>query len=115
MDSIKNITKKILEFRDERDWKQFHTSKDLAISISLEASEVLEHFQWKNRHEIESYVKKNKKEIGDELADVLNYLILLADNLNIDLLKATEKKLDESNKKYPVEKAKGVSTKYTNL
>lgn len=112
MSDIKALAKKIIEFRDEREWKQFHKPKDLAISLALEAAEVLEHFQWKSEKEIESYIKTNKEEIGDELADVLCYILTMAHDLNIDISKAAEKKIEKNRKKYPVEKAKGIAKKY---
>jgi NTP pyrophosphatase (non-canonical NTP hydrolase) len=115
MSEIKELTKKILAFRNARDWKQFHTPKDLAISLSLEASEVLEHFQWKSEKEIEEYVKNNKKEIGEELADVFNYLLIISHDLKIDLAKASADKIEKNHKKYPIEKAKGKHTKYNKL
>lgn len=113
--NIKDLTKRIIDFRDARDWKQFHNPKDLAISLSLEAAEVLEHFQWKSEKEIEEYVKNNKEEIAAELADVLNYLLLTAHDLDIDIVEALDKKIDRSETKYPVEKAKGKHTKYNKL
>lgn len=115
MNQIKALTKKINDFRDARDWKQFHNSKDCAISLSLEASEVLEHFQWKSKEEIEEYVKKNKKEIGKELADVLYWVLLMSHDLDIDIEKISEIKLKENAKKYPIRKAKGKNLKYNKL
>lgn len=115
MSDIQKLTERIIKFRDARDWKQFHKPKDLAISLSLEASEVLEHFQWKSEKEIEEYVKTNKEEIADELADVLNYLLLSAHDLDIDIADALNKKIDKSESKYPVEKARGNAKKYTEL
>jgi NTP pyrophosphatase (non-canonical NTP hydrolase) len=115
MADINDIAKKVIAFRDARDWKQFHNPKDSAISLSLEASEVLEHFQWKNKEEVEKYIKTNKKEIGDELADVLYWVLLMAHDLNIDLGKAFDLKMKENNKKYPVKKSKGKHSKYTEL
>ena len=115
MNEIKEITKKIKIFRDERDWIQFHDHKNMAVSIVLEASELLEHFQWKTKKEVEQYIKTNKDEIQDEIADVAMYLFELADNLGIDLIKAMEQKLEKNSKKYPVAKAKGSAKKYTDL
>lgn len=115
MDKIKILTKKIEDFREARNWKQFHNPKDLAISLSLEAGEVLEHFQWKSPEEIKKYIKKNKKEIADELADVLYWVLLLSHDLNIDIEKAFLLKMKKNNKKYPVKKAKGKHTKYNKL
>lgn len=115
MSDIEQITKKIRKFRDERDWKQFHNHKDVALSLVLEAAEVLEHFQWKSQEEVKSYGKSNKDELSDELADVTIYLLELADNLRIDLKKAVDRKMKKNALKYPIKKAKGVHTKYTKL
>ena len=115
MSDIKDLIEKIKKFRDDRDWMQFHNHKDMAISLCLEAAEVLEHFQWKSPEKIEAHVKNDKAEIAEELADVAIYLLELSDNLNIDLKQAVEKKLEKNDKKYPVEKAKGVATKYNKL
>jgi len=112
---IKELTEKIKKFRDERDWMQFHNHKDMALSLCLEAAEVLEHFQWKKPEEVEAHGKKCKNEISEELADVACYLFELADNLEIDLAKAIERKLEINGKKYPVEKAKGSMKKYNQL
>lgn len=115
MDEIKLLTKKIIEFRNARDWKQFHNPKDVALSLVLEAGEVMEHFQWKNPKEIEKYIKTNKADIGEELADVLYWVLLLSHDLGIDVQKALEKKMEKNHNKYPVEKAKGRHVKYTKL
>ncbi len=115
MSEIKAITEKIKKFRDERDWMQFHNHKDVALSLVLEAAEVLEHFQWKKPQEVESHAKACKNEIADELADVAMYLLELADNLGIDLSQAIEAKLVKNSKKYPIDKAKGNAKKYTEL
>ncbi|MDP3957727.1 MAG: nucleotide pyrophosphohydrolase [bacterium] len=115
MDDIKDLTKRILAFRNARDWKQFHNPKDVALSLVLEAAEVMEHFQWKNKEEIEQYVKKHKEEIGEELADVFNWVLLLSHDLGIDIAEAAKKKIKKNEKKYPMEKAKGKHTKYTKL
>lgn len=112
---IKALTKRIIDFRNARDWKQFHNPKDVAISLSLEAAEVLEHFQWKSKEEIEEYIKTNKKHIGEELADVLYWILLMSHDLGIDIRGALEKKLKKNELKYPVEKAKGKHTKYNKL
>ena len=115
MKDISKITKDIVAFRDARDWKQFHNPKDLAISLSLEASEVLEHFQWKSKEEIEEYIKTHKQYIGDELADVFYWVLLMSHDLDIDIEKAFEHKMKQNDKKYSVEKSKGKHTKYTEL
>lgn len=115
MKSITNLTKRIIAFRDARDWKQFHNPKDVALSLVLEAGEVMEHFQWKNKEEMEKYVKENKTAIGEELADVLYWILLMSHDLNIDALDALENKIKINEDKYPVEKAKGKHTKYNKL
>lgn len=109
------IVKKILAFRDDRDWKQFHNPKDLAISLVLEAGEVMEHFQWKNKEEVTEYGKEYKEEIGEELADVYKYLMLLCNELNVDIEKAVLQKIKKDGDKYPINKAKGKHTKYNKL
>lgn len=115
MSDIEKIIERIKVFRDERDWMQFHDPKNMAVSLMLEASELLEHFQWKDKEEVEKYAKGNKEEIQDEIADIALYLFELADNLGIDLLNAMEKKIIKNEKKYPVEKARGRHTKYNKL
>ena len=112
---MEDILKKIRSFRDERDWMKFHDPKNLAVSIVIEAAELLEHFQWKDVQDVENYIKNNRGEIADEIADVAMYLFELADNLEIDLIQAMEAKLKKNAAKYPVEKAKGVATKYNKL
>lgn len=112
---LENLQKKVVAFRDERDWKQFHNPKDCAISLSLEAAEVLEHFQWKSVKEVEDYITTNKEAVGDELADVLYWLLLMSNDMEIDLSDAFIQKLEKNSQKYPVEKAKGKHTKYTEL
>ena len=107
-----NTMDKINQFRDDRDWRQFHNEKDLAISISLEAAELLELFQWKSPEE----VRENSIErIKEELADVLIYSHMLASNLDLDIDEIIEAKLEKNNIKYPVDKSKGNKEKYTEL
>lgn len=115
MSDIKKLTKKIIAFRDARDWKQFHNPKDVALSLILEASEVLEHFQWKNEKEIAAYIRKHKKDIGEELADTLYWILLLAHDLDIDLIKIFDQKMKKNELKYPIRKAKGKYLKYDQL
>lgn len=114
MSSLQPLIDAANRFRDERDWRQFHTPKDLALSLTLEAAEVLEHFQWKNGVELEAYLKNGGAQaLSKELADVLSYLLYLADDLGIDLERALREKFEENARKYPVEKARGRSDKYT--
>lgn len=106
------LQEKALAFRDARDWKQFHNPKDLAISLNLEAAELLECFQWSGA-DLDAAEKRDK--IGEELADVLNCCILMAEACDIDLLEATSQKIDRNAAKYPVEKARGSAKKYSEL
>src|SRR3989344_2991108 len=116
MTDIKELQKEVIAFRDARNWKQFHNQKDMALSLTLEAAEVLEHFQWKaTKADIDKYVKAHKKEIGEELADVLYWILAMSHDLGIDLEKAFEKKMKKNAQKYPVKDRKGKHTKYTNL
>ena len=115
MSDLRKLQDRIVQLRNDRDWQQFHTPKDMAISLSLEASEVLELFQWKSHEEIEQYLKTHKQDLSDELADALAYLLLIANDLDIDLPQAFEKKMQKNEAKYPVSKAKGKHTKYTEL
>lgn len=109
---MKELMNKINQFRDDRDWRKFHNEKDLAISISLEASELLELFQWKNSEEV---VESSLNEIKEELADVLIYSLMMADNLNLDVEDIIKSKLDLNEQKYPVEKSRGSNKKYNEL
>ena len=104
----------VLAFRDERDWRQFHNPKDLAISICLESAELLEHFQWKNRAEVTAYLHSDpqRRQVADEMADVLILLISMADVVGVDLVEAAKRKLAENAQKYPVNRAKGNARKY---
>ncbi len=106
-----DLIDKINAFRDERDWRKFHNEKDLALSIVLEASELLEIYQWKSAEE----GNKNLQAIKEELADVLIYSLMFADNLDLDVNQIIEEKLKLNAKKYPVEKSKGSNKKYTEL
>jgi len=107
-----DIMDKVDQFRADRDWMQFHNEKDLAISISLEASELLELFQWKNSEEV---TDKKMEGIKEELADVLIYSHMMASNLDLDIDKIMEEKLKKNEEKYPVEKSKGKNDKYDEL
>ncbi len=100
-----NLLERLLKFRDARDWKQFHTPQNLAKSLSIEAAELLECFQWSDKYDIE--------DVKSEVADVYTYLLLFANSLDLDLEQVSLDKLAISEKKYPVEKAKGNATKYT--
>ena len=103
---------KVLAFRDERNWKQYHNPKDLAISLSLEAAELLEVFQWSGS---DTECRDKLPELREELADVLMYAISLADRLDLDLDEIILEKLRRNGEKYPLEKARGRKDKYTDL
>lgn len=115
MSDIEKLTKEIIKFRNKRNWKQFHNPKDLALSMMLEAGEVVEHFQWQSETEMQEYVKKNREHIGDEIADVLKYLLILSHDLKIDVKKAVLRKMKKDDLKYPVAKSRGKHTKYNKL
>lgn len=112
MSSNESIMSKINQFRDDRNWRQFHNEKDLAISISIEASELLELFQWKSSTEVKD---KKLSRIKEELADVLIYSYMMADNIDLDVEEIISEKLKLNEKKYPVDKAKNKNDKYTEL
>ena len=104
---MKELEKKIVKFAEERDWLQFSTPENLAKSISIEAGELLECFQWNDNYDLD--------EVKEELADVMNYCLLMANKLGVDPKQIILDKMEKTAKKYPVEKAKGKSTKYTKL
>lgn len=112
MSELEQLREKILQFRDERNWQQFHNPKDLALSLSLEASELLELFQWKTSDEA---VEKNLDKMKDELADVLIYAILFANETGIDISSAIVEKIYKNNLKYPIEKSYSNKAKYTSF
>ena len=109
---FESVAKKALAFREERDWRQFHNSKDLAISISLEASELLELFQWSGA---DLEVVDNLERVREELADVLIYCLYLADATGLDPIEIMEQKLAVNCAKYPVDASRGTAKKYTEL
>lgn len=115
--SFDELVRQVLAFRDERDWRQFHNPKDLAISISLEAAELLERFQWKSPAEVTALVAdpQGQRQVSWEMADILILLISLADVLGTDLVKAAQEKLQENERRYPVERARGTARKYRDL
>jgi len=115
MSDINQLTVRIQNFIKERDWNQFHNPKDLALSLVLESAEVMEHFQWKNNEEVQEYIKSHKNEIGEELSDVLYWVLLMSHDLDIDIKKAFEDKMLKNEAKYPIDKAKGKHDKYNKL
>lgn len=115
MTTLTQLTDRILAFRDARDWKQFHTLKDMAISLMLESAEAGELFQWKSDTEIESKLSDLRPELGRELSDVLYWVLLMAHDAGIDLGKAFELKMVENEAKYPADLARGSSRKYSEI
>ena len=112
--NLKKIKDKLIKFSKERDWEKFHTPKNLAMALTVEVSELLEIFQW-SLDGGQDVIESSKEEIESEIADIFNYLVKLVDLLDIDLEKIALKKIDLNSKKYPIEKSKGKSLKYTEL
>ena len=112
-DSLQAIRSRIQAFVEERDWQQFHSPKNLAMAMIVEAAELVEHFQWMTEQESREVSAEKKEQIGQVLADTFVYMLRIADVLEIDLIDATNRKLDINAKKYPVEKARGRNDKYT--
>ena len=110
---MKELTKNLRKFARERDWEQFHSPKNLAMALSVETAELVEHFQWLTQAESNRLDPAKLAEIKEEIADVMIYLTRLADRLGIDPLEAAEEKMRLNEKKYPVEKARGNAVKYT--
>ena len=108
MEKLDVLRERIDKFNKDRDWDQFHSPANLAKSISIEANELLECFQWDEEH-------YDLEEVKEELADVINYCLQMANKLDVDVIDIVNKKMDETEKKYPIDKAKGVSTKYNKL
>jgi len=113
--TIPDLTKLAIAFRDERDWKQFHNPKDMALSLMLEAAEVIELMQWKSGQELQAHLLARREALADELSDVLYWVLTIAHDFQIDMARAFVEKLKKSAKKYPVEKSRGRSSKYTEL
>ena len=112
-DPMDDIKQRLRKFVSERDWQQFNTPKNLAMALIAEAGEMVEHFQWLTEQQSRNLDSEQRKAVSHELADIFIYLIRLADELNIDLLKAAREKMLINNQKYPVEKVKGSADKYT--
>jgi NTP pyrophosphatase (non-canonical NTP hydrolase) len=115
MNDIAALTERIRRFRDLRNWQQFHSPKDLAVAITAEAGELLQHFVWKSSDESWERAEHMKEELADEIADVAILLFELADNLQLDLATIMEAKLERNAIRYPVEKAFGSNLKYNEL
>lgn len=117
MDDFSSLTAAVCEFRDARDWRQFHTLRNLIVSLNLEAGELLELMQWKSDAEVDALPgeARTREALADECADVLLYLLLIAERSGIDLAAATRAKLQKNAAKYPVDKARGSRAKYNEL
>jgi NTP pyrophosphatase (non-canonical NTP hydrolase) len=115
--NLNELTSKIIAFRDARDWKQFHKANHLAAAIAIEAAELQEHFLWRSASEVETKIAepKEKEAVAEELADVLIFSLLLAQELRVDPTEIVFRKLEANAKKYPVERARGSAKKYTEL
>lgn len=109
MTELEKTIEKLIKFRDERDWKQFHNSKDLTVAMSIEASELLELFLWKENEDVD------KEKLEEELADVFSYGLLLAEKHNLSITDIINRKIEKNSVKYPVSKSKGTSKKYNEL
>jgi len=116
-DSTLDLTHRLMQFRDDRDWRQFHTLKDLIVSVGIEAGELLELTQWKDSQTIEDAITDPdfRTRLGEEVSDVFIYLLLIAERAGIDLIEEAHRKIDLNEDKYPVEKARGNAKKYTEL
>ena len=115
IENLEALRVRLAEFAAERDWTQFHSPKNLAMALAAEAGELLEHFQWLTEQESAALPEETRAEVALEMADVLLFLVRIADRLQIDLLEAATKKLALNASKYPVEKARGRATKYDRL
>lgn len=111
--TLEALTAAVVAFRDARDWRQFHTPKDTAVSLTLEVAEVLELMQWRNGDELAAHLVENREALGHELSDVLYWVLLIAHDQDIDLGRAFREKLRINESKYPVAKSQGSARKYT--
>jgi NTP pyrophosphatase (non-canonical NTP hydrolase) len=114
-DPLRELAQALRRFADERDWDQFHAPKNLVMALSVETAELLEHFQWMGEEESRRLPPETLAKVGEEMADVLLYLVRLADKLDIDLVQAAKRKMQLNAQKYPAERARGTSRKYTEL
>ena len=113
--TLQDLKTAVKNFIADRNWKSFHNPKNVAMSIAIEAAEIMEHFQWKSDEEISAYLKDKKNSVSDELADVFYWVLLIANDLDIDIDSALRNKIKKNEAKYPVKKAKGKHSKYTEL
>lgn len=111
--TLAELTRIAIAFRTERDWQQFHNPKDVVLSMSLEVAELMEIMQWRNGDDLKKHLHSQREHVGQELSDILGWVLLLAHDLQIDLPTAFVDKMKHNAEKYPVEKAKGIAKKYT--
>jgi len=113
VDVLRALQQRLAAFAAERDWEQFHSPKNLAMALSVEASELVEEFQWLTEEQSQALDAERRERVRLELADVFIYLLRLADRLDVDLLRAVDDKIAQNEKKYPAERVRGDSRKYT--
>jgi len=113
--TLSSLTFQLREFAAARDWERFHSPKNLATALSVEAAELLEHFQWLTEEQSRSLAEAKREAVGQEIADVFLYILQLSDKLNLDLLDVAKRKLALNAKKYPVDQSRGTAKKYTEL
>lgn len=114
-EELKDLKIRLRKFAEERDWDQFHSPKNFAMALIVECAELVEHFQWLTDEQSKNLAKETREEVSLEMADVMIYLIRMADKLDIDLLQVVDRKIEMNALKYPVDKSKGVATKYNKL
>lgn len=114
-ESLNKLSLALAEFVEQRDWDQFHNPKNLAMALAAEAGELLEHFQWLSENQASALEATQRDEVAMEMADILMFLLRLADKLQVDLVEAASKKLELNRRRYPIEKARGQATKYDKL
>ncbi len=114
-DTLKSLTESVVGFRDRRNWKQFHNTKDMALSLSLEVAELLELMQWRNGDDLDTHLSKHLRDVGEELSDILYWTLLIAHDLEVDLNSAFRKKMVDNEAKYPETTARNSCKKYDQL
>ncbi|MFC1672637.1 nucleotide pyrophosphohydrolase [Pseudomonadota bacterium] len=116
-DTILDLTRRLTQFRDDRDWRKFHNLKDLIQSVGIESGELMELTQWKTTQQVENAITDPdfRARLGEELSDVFLYVLLVAERAGLDLAEEAHRKIDLNDQKYPVEKARGNAKKYTEL
>ncbi len=114
-EELEDLKIRLRKFAEERDWDQFHSPKNFSMALIVECAELVEHFQWLTDEQSKNLAKETREEVSLEMADVMIYLIRMADKLDIDLLQVVDRKIEMNALKYPIDKSKGVATKYNKL